>query len=287
MPCRVAASNCTSGPASDCAARNSAVLKERARRLPEMPRILAMVAPRWSWTRWILTRWIQSAGKAGIDAHFAHQHVVDRAGIGDLQQARALFFAQLAPQRDAAGDVGAALRLAGRIELQFGLDARQWPLLAGRVHLQRDHGAGAQAGQQQAGRIGPLVGAAPVRRLVAQPGVRQVVAERDGEGNRAAAGVDGGCSHEVPLHVQAPRSLVMTAPSRMALVTGVLATISSSRFHCSLLSGWSECRVRCTCGLPSSSKLKASSARNSPRFQPLRSAYMRNVIAVQADNEAR
>ena len=34
-------------PASDCAARSNAVLKERSRRLPEMPRILVMGCSAW------------------------------------------------------------------------------------------------------------------------------------------------------------------------------------------------------------------------------------------------
>src|SRR5688572_25533342 len=99
-------SNCTSGPASDCAARSSAVLNEPARRLPEMPRILTMTSSLkagnvgWggltnpAFVRRRLDGVNPTLGicfrKRRIDAHFADQHVVDRTGVGDLQQAHAL-----------------------------------------------------------------------------------------------------------------------------------------------------------------------------------------------------
>ena len=121
-----------------------------------------------------------------MDANLAAEQFVHRAGVGDLQQLGALLVIEGAEQFDPAPDVVAAVRLAGRVELQFDPYFVERPLPARRHHLDGDCRAGAEAGQYQAFRRWSGIAAAGFERLVGRPGVTLVVGQFEAGDQRVA-----------------------------------------------------------------------------------------------------
>ena len=160
--------------------------------------------------------------------HFAGQQLVHGAGLGHLQQALALFVVQVALQGDLAFDQIAAGRRAFGVQAQLHIHLLQLPLLARRIHLQRDRGAGAQGRQQQLQGVGRRVAAALVRGLVHMPVVALGVAKRDAIGGVRAGGV-GAVDHG--------RSFVLGCRKRGGGANGRL-------YACFASAAWGRCFMR-------------------------------------------
>ncbi len=127
--------------------------------------------------------------KRACDVYLAGQHPVERAFVGQLEQPRALLVVQGPLQGDAPLDERAAVRRrAVRVEAQLDLHCAQLPALAHRIHAQGHDGARPEARQQQLVRRRPALAAAIGRRLVGEPFVTALIAQRHQPGSHAADG---------------------------------------------------------------------------------------------------
>src|SRR6185503_500650 len=178
---------------------------------------------------------------------------------------------------DAAAVAGgvAVLELA-RIDDRHGFES------AVRVHAD----AAPPRGRVEVARRGIVEHQERGQRLAAKPVIGKDRADRKAVPDPVRRG---GVVHgEYLAHSRTPHSrvVVIGAPARTVRVTGVFSAISSSWSHCADSSGASDESRRAIKALPSWSLSSVSETRRAPIDQPLRSAYILSVIAVQPPSAA-